>query len=67
MLFLKGVGVEFQIDCSVEGLIVIKTARKEKDGTRRRAWVLLYNHWTYLVHWHHDHHIPKQVRQRSYD
>jgi hypothetical protein len=46
MLFLKGVGVEFEIECSAEGFVFINMARKEKDKTRRRAWVLIYNHWT---------------------
>jgi hypothetical protein len=46
MLFLKRVGVEFEISCSAEGLILTNMARKEKDETRRRAWVLMNNHWT---------------------
>jgi hypothetical protein len=46
MLSLKGVGEEIKIECSAEGLIFTNMARKEKDETRRRAWVLVYNHWT---------------------
>jgi hypothetical protein len=46
MLSFKGVGEEIKIESSAEGSIFINMARKEKDETRRWAWVLIYNHWT---------------------